>query len=192
MRPSRPLRARILPLFLASAFFMAGCDDDLGPPSWIAFTDTVDVFSLDRVEYLGLPAGYDAVNGTSVVVEAIPGPQSNFGWDFVLTEKDGRLHLTPPGAFKGLEVSAGIAVVEGSTFEDLAEAPRDTTQYRRTAGVPVEVGDLYVVRTRRYGSLGCVSYGKFEVLEADEEEGALRFRVIRNPQCNDRALIPPK
>ena len=61
--------------------------------------------------------------------------------------------------------------------------------------VPVEIGHVYVVRTRQqagfYGRQ-CVYYGKFEPLEEDIVEGRLKFVFDISPVCNSRKLFPPK
>ncbi len=61
--------------------------------------------------------------------------------------------------------------------------------------MPVEVGQVYVIRTRQqagfYGQL-CVYYGKFEPLEQDPVAGTMSFLFDVSPVCNDRKLYPPK
>jgi hypothetical protein len=74
------------------------------------------------------------------------------------------------------------------------EAPGDTSAYSR-AEVPLNEGAIYILRSRRascftFGS--GVYYAKLKALEVEAAAGTFRFEVVRNPNCNDRALIPPE
>ena len=88
---------------------------------------------------------------------------------------------------------AGTAAIGGGLPLAVVEAPADTTLYTATSPVPVELGNVYVLRTRQgYGSFGqvCVYYAKLEPLEIDPVGGTLRFVFDSSPVCNDRKLIP--
>ena len=82
-----------------------------------------------------------------------------------------------------------------TTFEEVRRAPSDTTLYVGDAAVPVEVGHVYVIRTRArpdfYGR-SCVYYGKFQPLEQDLDAQTVTFQFDVSPVCNDRKLYPPK
>ena len=90
--------------------------------------------------------------------------------------------------------TAGIAPMGPVVFEEVGEAPRDSTDYVRDQAVPVVVGDVYVIRTHQatnnFGQL-CIFYAKMEPLVADVDEGVLEFLIDQNPICNDRTLIAP-
>jgi hypothetical protein len=94
----------------------------------------------------------------------------------------------------GLTSRARITSVDGMTFEEVREAPADTSAYVADLPVPVEVGPIYIVQTgEATGSFGsrCVYYAKLEALEADVQLGTLRFVYDSNPVCNSRDLVPP-
>ena len=61
--------------------------------------------------------------------------------------------------------------------------------------VPVELGHVYVIRTRQevgfYGQ-ACVYYGKLAPLSKDPVNGTLTFVYDVSPVCNSRKLFPPK
>lgn len=193
MKPSSVVRT-ICALAIAALVF-TGCDDPYGPEDWVAIPDTVDLFSLGRQEYQGLPSAYDLLsgfNGQRVTVET-PGASGN--WDFVLTESNGVLQLSPSGVIKDLGAGAGIAPLIGETFESVTKVPGNVSRYQDTAAVTLEPGRVYAVRSRRYfGYTGesCVLYGKLSPIEIDNEAGILRFEIIRNPNCNNRSMLPPK
>jgi hypothetical protein len=60
--------------------------------------------------------------------------------------------------------------------------------------VAVEVGQVYAIRSRRFSQYGgpCALYGKLSPISIDPEEGVLRFEIVRNPNCNDRSMVPSK
>ena len=80
-------------------------------------------------------------------------------------------------------------------FDAVKKAPNDTTLYVGDEPVPVQIGHVYVIRTRQqsgfYGRQ-CVYYGKFEPLEQDVVEGRLKLQFDISPVCNSRKLTPPK
>jgi hypothetical protein len=184
MRIHRAALPALFPLLLAA------CEDEF-KQEWTAFPDTVELFSLSRPELLGRPSAYDFVPpGIPIAVE---NPAATGNWDVALTDQGGTLAFVPAGVF-GVNSRAGIATITAATtLEELEEAPSDTTAFKSTA-IPIQLGKIYVVRTRRadcgFGSFG-VRYAKFEAIEVNVPEGKLRFRTIANPYCNNRNLIPP-
>jgi hypothetical protein len=61
--------------------------------------------------------------------------------------------------------------------------------------VPIQPGRVYIVRSRREScfTFGVgVRYAKLKALDVDPVAGTFRFEVARNPNCNDRALVPPE
>jgi hypothetical protein len=194
MRPSGAVRI-LSSLAFAALIFTTACNDDFGPSDWVAVPDTVDLFSMSRDEYQGLPAAFDLLgngHGQDMVVE-YPGASGN--WDFALKEMDGRLVLIPAGVLRDLEGGAGIAPLPNETFETLDKIPGDPALYQDSTAVTLEAGRVYAVRSRRYYAFGgqsCSRYGKLSPVSIDDEEGILRFEIVRNPNCNDRSMIPPK
>jgi hypothetical protein len=169
-----------------------GCDDQFGPGHWVAKPDTVDLFSLKRAEYLKLPSGFDMLDGVQVTIEE-PGASGN--WDFALTEVGGRLALLPAGAIAELgDTRSGIARLPGAVFESVTEVPRNRSLYQDTVPVELEAGMVYAVRSRHYYlvSQNCSSYGILTPITINEDEGTLRFAFMRNPNCNDISMVPPK
>jgi len=176
---------------LALAALVAGCDDQFGPSDWVIVRDTVELYSLNRSDYQGLPAGFDFVTPRPVIIESINEARQ---WDVALTEGEGGLHFTPAGAFPNIDTRPAIAVLPDADFEELDKAPRDGDIYTSTESVTLETDRVYVVRTRNLPIIGqrCVRYAKVRPIAVDTEAGILRFEFIRNPNCNDRALVPPK
>jgi len=170
---------------------LTGCEDDFFKIKWSESPDTVLLYSLARPE-LNLFSGFDFLSRSGVRIES---PSAVGEWDMALDTRDGDLVFLPPGAV-GLERStASIAPMGDLAYEDLKKAPRDTTLYVRNAPVPVNIGELYVIRSRQkagaYGSI-CSYYGKFVPISKDLQDQKVTFYFDISPVCNDRKLIPPK
>jgi len=195
MRPKRAARFTGALGLIALAFTTA-CDDDFGPVDWDATPDTVDLYSWVREEYRRLPTGYDLLSGRHGQRVAVDDPGSSGNWDFALLEGDDELILLPAGALTDLGATgAGILTLSELDFEGVTKVPGGRDTYLESDPVTAEVGRLYALRSRRYyGIIGqdCHLYGLLRPISIDLAEGILRFEVIRNPNCNDRSMVPPK
>lgn len=130
------------------------------------------------------PSAFDVITGEAVRTDLF------FGWDFVFqVTEDGSTVLWPRGALTGEGLDAGLQA-SLFTFDELREAPEDG--YTNLESVPVAVGDVFAVQSRRdpvYGSAKCRRYAKVEVLEIDLDGGTLSFRHLVNPNCEKRKLV---
>lgn len=176
-------------LLVVPALF--GCDDDLFQVKWEVSPDTVLIYSLARPE-LNLLSAFDFVAEVPVPVES---PNASGKWDMALDTQDGGLVFLPPGAVGISDSKARIIPMGTATFEELRQAPSDTTLYVGDRAVPVVLGNTYIIRTRQergaYGQI-CVYYGKFQPLFMDAVAGTLTFMYDVSPVCNSRKLVPPK
>lgn len=192
MRTSLSSRLRASALAAATAVLLVGtvgCGDDPFAFDWSAQPDTVLLYSMARPE-LNLVSAYNFLNGAPILVER---PGATGQWDVAVDTRDGRIVLLPPGALN-VTGEAQVATLEGLSLDDVTRAPSDTLLYVSDRPIPVEQGDVYVVRTNRTpGSFGrsCVYYAKVEAVVIDPEGGTLTFREVTNPVCNDRDLVPP-
>lgn len=169
---------------------LAACGDDPFRVDWVEAPDTVRLFSLAHPD-LNLVSGFDFNNRFALAVERA---DATGNWDMAVDTRGGRIVLLPPGAL-GVTSKARVAALKGRTLADVTEAPADTTLYEALNPVPVELGTVYVWRTRQgFGSFGtsCVYYAKMEPLIIDAEGGSLTFVFDGSPVCNDRSLVPPK
>jgi hypothetical protein len=184
----RAPRARALFLLL-SIPSLFGCDDDLFQVKWEISPDTVLLYSLARPE-LNLLSAFDFVSEVPVPVES---PNATGEWDMALDTQDGGLVFLPPGAVGISDSKARIIPMGTASFEELRQAPSDTTLYVGDRAVPVVLGNTYIIRTRQkrgiYGQV-CVYYGKFEPLFMDVVAGTLTFMYDVSPVCNSRKLVP--
>lgn len=195
-RPGRPSPAggiRLLwtLILLPLVAPVTACDDDLYKVDWKERPDTAFLFSMARSE-LNLLSAFDFISRIPVRIES---PNATGRWDMVLDTKEGSLVLLPPEAVGISDSKARIIPMGDVPFEDVRKAPSDTTKYIGDEPVPVQIGHVYVIRTRQqsgaYGRL-CVYYGKFEPLEQNVESGTLSFLFDVSPVCNSRKLYPPK
>lgn len=194
MRPSGAVRI-LTSLAFAALVFTTGCSEDFGPSEWTADPDTVDLFSLSRGEYQGLPSAFDMLTGRHGQRVNVEVPGASGSWDFALIEADGQLKLMPAGVLPDLDNGAGISLLPGETFESVTKVPGDRSLYQESTAVALEAGQVYALRSRSYfafGGQGCSLYGKLSPISIDLESGVLRFEVVRNPNCNDRSMVPPK
>ena len=178
-------------VILALAVLSTACgDDDFGFIDWAAVPDTTLLYSASRPDLLRMPAAFDFVNVQRVVIE---GERSVGTWDMVLVEQDGVFQMAPESFVTGSDSRAGIATTGATTLEDVREAPSDTSSFRRTP-VPIQAGEVYVVRTRRTQCFTLntgVRYAKLRAIELDAAAGTFEFEVVRNPNCNNRSLVTP-
>lgn len=186
----RRLGSVVIPTLLLLAGVWA-CDDDPFKINWELSPDTVLLYSLARPE-MNLYSAFNFVGKVPVRVESASAVGE---WDMAVDTQNGTLVFVPPPAIGLTASTARIAPMGELGYDDIRRAPRDTTLYIGDRPVPVEVGQLYVIRTRQtIGNWGsrCVYYGKMEPLTADAELGILTFKYDMSPVCNDRKLVPPK
>lgn len=188
MTVSRPLSVLAV---LAAPLVLGGCDSGFGPGNWSDVPDTLTVFSLTRPELAGQPSAVDliAVSQRRSAVVTVESPGSSGTWDLAVAEESGSFVFLPAGLFPGItDRNAGLVPVSG-TLEALEEAPEDST-FVTDRSVPAVTGQVYALRSRAARS--CVYYGKMDVLEADAASGRVQIRVVVNPFCSIRDLIPPE
>jgi hypothetical protein len=179
----------LLVLLTAVSLVASACGSDPFAFNWTASKDTVQLYSLARPE-LNLYSGFNFYQRTRVRIEAAT---STGTWDIAVDTRNGQIVLLPPGAL-GVTSKARITVVSGQTFDQVTDAPADTTLYTANEPVPVSNGNIYVVRTNQsIGAYGtpCVYYAKLEPVDIDPTDGILTFAFDSSPVCNDRRLIPP-
>ena len=182
---TRSLSAAAAALILAT--MTAACGDDPFTITWISTPDTALLYTLARPE-LGLPSAFDFFDRTRFVVEQ---PGSTNLWDVAVDTRDGKLALLPPPALEVFN-EARVTVIENVSFDDVVEAPADTTLYSVDQPVFLALGNVYVVRTReqRTNFGVCMLYAKLEPLILDQEVGSVTFVYDYNPRCDDRHLQP--
>jgi hypothetical protein len=171
---------------------LAACDDPFGPQMWNANPRELTLYSASRVEFTGLVSAIDLA-ADPVMGIAIEAPGATGNWDLVLVDHGGSLALVPASHFSGLASRAAIATIQNRAFIDVTEAPRDTAAYS-LAPVALRTDVVYVIRSRR-AACGFTTghrYAKVQPIEIDQQRGIFRFAVVRNPYCDDRALVPPQ
>jgi hypothetical protein len=177
-------------LLLVCVTCLAACDDGIGPRFWIDTPDTLLLHSASRGEYIGLQSAIDlTADPVAALPIEIPGVAAN--WDFALVEQGGSMVLLPAAAVAGTSSRARIARLQNVNFDELLEAPRDTTLYSAVA-VPLNTSSVYVIRSRR-ASCGFSTgyrYAKLKPVVIDAAAGKLRFAIVRNPYCDDRSFVP--
>ena len=131
------------------------------------------------------PSAFDVITGEPVRTDQFS------GWDFLfeIAEGDATV-LWPRAAIVEQDLDAGLRKAS-VTFEQVREAPEEG--YTNLEAVPVAVGDVFIMRSRRdpaFGNVRCRRHGKLEVLAIDMAEGTVSFRHLVNPNCEKRTLVP--
>lgn len=167
---------------------LAACGADPYKINWVVSPDTVVLYSLAHPN-LNLVSAMDFYNRQRLRVED---PAASGNWDVAIDTRAGKMVLVAPGAL-GMVSKARIVRIEGVNFDDVVMAPADTTLYTEKQPLPLVMGSVYVVRSRKqlggYGTT-CVYYAKMAPVEIDSEAGSIRFVFDSSPVCNDRNLVP--
>ncbi|MCH7855324.1 MAG: hypothetical protein IIB37_01110 [Gemmatimonadetes bacterium] len=192
---NKPFLFRSGPIHVGGLFFVAlalgatGCGENIFDIKWTeARVDTVLIYSLARPE-LNLPSGFDFLSRRGVELHR---PGATGVWDLALDTQDGQMVFLPPGALD-IVSDAMILPLPGEAFDDVIEAPKDSTLYTRDRAVTVETGTVYVLRTHRGANrfgIPCSFYGKLQPLDVDPVLGTVRFMYDVSRLCDDRGLIP--
>jgi len=184
------LRVSGLALVVLLTSVLSGCDDDPFAQRWISNPQQGLIYALSRTE-LNVPSAFSLFERRTYRVEAAG---SSGRWDLAFDVIDGRPVFLPPGAL-GIASEARILAQPGETFDGIQRAPEDLELYSETEAVPVQVGQLYVVRTvQQVGAFGsrCVYFGKLVVQKVDLVSSSVEFRYDLNTICNSRRLQPDR
>lgn len=177
---------------------IAACEDDpFGLDNWEANPDTALLYSL-AFDELNVRSAFDFTERRARPIEVRDSLGRFNNWDVALDTESGQLVLLPTGAL-GLATDSRIAEMMGLAFDQVIEAPSDTTLYVRDRGVTLSTGNTYVVRTRQvtvqsFFASQCVFYAKLQPLRVDVAAGELEFLYDVNAElsgCNNRDLVPP-
>ena len=187
MARSGPFCAAVL--LAASVVGSTACGENIFEVKWTqANPDTVLLYTLARPE-INLISAFDFLGRVGIRIHS---PGASGLWDLVVDTQDGELVFVPPG---GLDIESGtmIAALPGQAFDDVLEAPGDTTLYSKTMPLLIETTSVYVLRTHegrdRFG-FPCSFYGKLQPLEVDPVLGIVRFVYDVSVLCDDRGLVP--
>ena len=183
-------RFRLALMVSALALSSAACGGDPFALQWVENPEEATVYALDRPEP-HLRSGFNLFERRPVRIEE---PAADGRWDFAVERRDGTLYFLPPRVMGIRNSRAGLSPMQGIPWEDIREAPSDSTLYIFNEPVEAERGTVYVIQTHEQtGSFGlrCVYYGKVEPVELDVERGALTFLFDVSPDCNNRDLVPP-
>ena len=174
---------------VASVLGLTACGENIFDIKWsVANVRSALLYSLARPE-LNLPSAFDFLGGVALELQE---PGATGTWDLVLDTQDGQLVFLPPGAL-GITSEVMVLEVPGMDFDDVTEAPADSTLYSKDQPVPVETSSVYILRTRegqtQFGGR-CVFYGKLQPTGADPALGTVTFQYDVSPLCGDLGLIP--
>ena len=122
---------------------LTACGENIFDIKWTeANVGTALIYSMARPE-LNLPTAFDFVSRFPVEIQE---PGVTGIWDLVLDTQGGQLVFLPPGAL-GITSEVMVLVMPDMAFDDVTEAPKDSTLYTKDQPVPVETSSVYVFRT---------------------------------------------
>jgi len=175
--------------FIASVSGLTACGENIFDIKWTdANVGVAVIYSLARPE-INLPTAFNFVSRIPVEIHT---PGATGSWDLLLDTQDGQLVFLPPGA---LEIISEVMFLEmpNMAFDDVIEAPKDSTLYTKDQPLPVEMSSVYVLRTHaapgRFG-LVCSYYGKLQPVLIEPVLGTVAFEYDVSTLCDDRGLVP--
>ena len=175
------------PIVVGAVLLSSGCDNRLALPAAIVpnIVDTVTLHALFGTP-INLASGFDVTLRRPARTDR---PSEGFDIAFDIDDQNSSLIFTT-GALD-LSVRSGIQMSEDA-FDDITVAPLD--DYERDLALTVEVGSVFIVRSRPAGS-GCAfflgqlpRYGKFEVLSVDLQTRQIALQHLVNVNCGYRGL----
>ena len=174
------------PVVVGAVLVSSGCDNSLALPAAVVpnVVDTVTLHALVGTP-ISLESGFDVVLRQAARTDR----QNDFDFAFDIDEQSSALILTR--GVLGLSLQSAIQMSDRA-FDDITIAPLD--DYDRDVALTVEVGSVFIVRSRPDG-FGCAfflgalpRYGKFQVLSLDLQTRQITLQHVVNVNCGYRSL----
>jgi hypothetical protein len=162
------------------------CDDTgLIPASFPNSVDTVTLYAL-RGTPIPTTSAFDIAYGLAARTD------EGDAFDFAFDIDSLRAGTILPAGALGLAPQAGLQLSD-KTFEEVDEAPYD--DYLVDSVLTVSVGDVFIGRSRNTSGncyyLGSLPrYGKFHVLELNNQDRTVTLEYLVNVNCGYRKLEP--
>jgi hypothetical protein len=179
---------RPVALAAVTAACLAACSDanNLPDPIFRNSEDTVEVFSLSGTDVFR-PSGYSITERRAVRLDQ----SSNIDFAFDVTP-DSR-HIFLPGRMVAQAGNGGLdpgLLATSENFDSIKVA--QTNGYITLDTVDVTVDNVFYIRSRIPSNcfLGLPSYGKLQILEFNDEQRTVKFRVLNNLNCGYKGLTP--
>lgn len=184
------MHRRLAVLLLASfAFSAVACQDIAGPTADIApVADTLTARALN-----GTPFGsYSALD---LYLSRVAAPDGSLSFDLVFDlDADGKPMLIPVSkiAICNRLCQVGLQVVNDSTFDQLTRARVRGFTY--DTPITVAIGKPVYIVAKSYGCSGSIYsndlYAKLVVDSVHTVDRSIFFRVVADPNCGFRGLVP--
>jgi hypothetical protein len=176
----------LLPIVVLCTLAVAACSDSNGlPDAAVPNVERTDTLWALVGTPVSTPSGY-SVDGSRRVRTDL-----SIDFDFAYNIAPTGQHLFLPRAALGIDTANTVKPgfqARSETFEAITLAPSDG--YLTDDPVPIAEGERYVVRSRLACNLGLPKFAKVEILEFDEVERIVTFRVLTNDNCGFRSLEP--
>jgi len=174
------------PIAVLCTLAFAACSDSNGvPDATVPNAERTDTLWALVGTPVSTPSGYSVDGGRRVRTDL------SIDFDFAYNIAPTGQHLFLPRAALGIDTANTVKPgfqARSETFEAITIAPSDG--YLTDDPVPIAVGERYVVRSRVACNLGLAKFAKVEILEFDEVERIVTFRVLTNDNCGFRSLEP--
>ena len=178
---------RKFPLILAAyGMLVVGCSDanDL-PDAALENVERTDTLWALVGTPVSTPSGYSLEGARKVRTDL------SVDFDFAYNIS-GAEHVFLPRAALGIDTASSVNpgfVLRNESFEAIETPPTDG--YVTDEPVTIAVGQRYVVRSRiTCVNLGVPKYAKMEILEFDDVDRIVVFRLLVNDNCGFRSLEP--
>lgn len=177
---------QVLLSLLWGLIVLGGCNDPFaGEATFENVVDTTTLYAL-RDTPIRQPSAYSLLDRSPIRTDTT----SAFDFAFDIGP-DGKPLIYPAGAL-GLSRDPGVQLVE-RRFEDLKSAPQDN--YINDRPIEVARDRVFVVRSRPSFNF-CLffgqfpRYGKFRVLEVNNQDRSITLELLVNINCGFRSLEP--
>lgn len=181
-----PFTMRIRTLSLTALVLTSlacGEEDFLADPSIANVVDTVTIGAL-RHSPLSIPSGF-SVSQASAVFTSGTQVSVDFLYDLDSTGAPVFLPAQVAGLLAPSATNPGFKVAT-VPFDSILIASRNG--YTLDQAIPVDTGDVFLVRSLIRCSLGVPHYGKLRVTEIDTTANTVTFLVLVNQNCGYRGL----
>lgn len=181
------MRLRILTALAAATAIAACSNDNLLPlPSDSNKVDTVVLGAL-RSTSIETPSAYSVVNENSVRTDAPLGSLFDFLYDIDSLKGPAFYPAEVVGVVPPSSTNPGLKRM-AVPFDSIKIA--DLNGYVNDSIVPVDSGNVFLVRSGTACASGIAQYGKLEILQVDTAAHTVTFQVLVDNNCGYRGLEP--
>ena len=181
------MRLRTLASLAAAALIAACSNSNLLPIASVANqVDTVTLGAL-RSTSVETPSAYSVVASSAVRTDLLVGPNFDFLYDIDSAKGPALYPAGVTGVLPKASTNPGLKRMSVA-FDSIKIA--DLNGYVTDSILPVDTGDVFLVRSAITCAQGVPQYGKLEVTGIDTAAHEVTFKILVDNNCGYRGLLP--